>query len=506
MTILKGENDRCGRLMQYLSATFCENKLPFISALIFGFAAHAFMLTNKIPFDDDLPFLFDKGATYVSGRYGLELMRLIMPDQSMPWIYGIITLVLLSAAACITLRIFNINSPVLQILLPAAFVSFPSVTGTVSYMFTAAPYAFSLVMSIGAVYLFERGKKLRWLICPLLIAFSCSIYQGYFSFASSFCVLLMIKALINNEMNAKQTLFYGFRLLGMLLAGLALYVLLIVVCSVLLNLPLLSEVINEKQSFPMRIAVAYSAYFNTVLKGYFGFVNTGLSQLMHVFLLLVIAVGLVLQLRCLVDIRSKLLLCLCLFLFPLSCYCLYMLADNSYIHALALYSFSSLYVLAAIVLESHGSGKKPAVLKDGAALALALMIANNVYFANSFYLYTQLQYETTYSAYTSMAAQIAQTPGFDEGVSLAIIGDAPALKEDYDGAFDFSKFILPGNNITKPIQAPLVFRYYLGFDIPFADEDKCDEIAGSEEFAAMPVYPYEGSVKLIDDVIAVKYQ
>ena len=71
-----------------------EDRLPFLSALGFGFAAHAFILTNKIPVDDDLPNFFNKGATTVSGRYGLELLRLVLPDVSMPWIYGLMTLLL----------------------------------------------------------------------------------------------------------------------------------------------------------------------------------------------------------------------------------------------------------------------------------------------------------------------------------------------------------------------------------------------------------------------------
>lgn len=72
-------------------------KLPFIATLLFGLAAHAFAMTNKLPFDDEAIYLFGKGTTTESGRYGLELLRLIMPDYSMPWIYGLISLLLISA-------------------------------------------------------------------------------------------------------------------------------------------------------------------------------------------------------------------------------------------------------------------------------------------------------------------------------------------------------------------------------------------------------------------------
>ena len=504
---MNNENlSRCGlheKAYYRLLELFKENRLPFISALVFGFAAHAFMLTNKIPFDDDLPFIFDKGASYVSGRYGLDLLRLVMPDQSMPWIYGIISLVLLSVAACFAVRLFEIKSPVLQLLLPAAFITFPSETGTMSYMFTSAPYALALLLTVAAVYRFESGAKLRWPVSALMIAFACSIYQGYFSFAASFCVLLMIKALVNNEKTAAETFKYGIKLLSLLLLALAVYGLAIVFFSSVLNLPLLSEVINEKQSIVMRIAVAYSAYLNTVVKGYFGFVNSGVSRLAHIALLICAALAFVVKMKGCRDLKKLGLLCLCLFLFPLSCYCLYMLADNSYIHALALYSFSSLYLLVFVLLEG-GEHKLLTAGTSLAAVALAVIVVNNVYFANSFYLYTHLQYENVYSTYNSVLTQVYQTPGFDENSSIAIVGEHPVLQWNYDEAFDFSSFSLPGNNITKPIQAENVFKYYLGSELPFADEQTVAEIRESGEYALMPIYPYEGSVKKIGDTIVVK--
>ena len=55
-----------------------------------------------------------------------------------------------------------------------------------------------------------------------MLAFSCSIYQGYFSFAASLCVLLMISRLVSGE-DAKTVLVSGLRMLAMLAAALLLY-------------------------------------------------------------------------------------------------------------------------------------------------------------------------------------------------------------------------------------------------------------------------------------------
>ena len=137
-----------------LLARWRADRLPFLAALGFGLLAHGFLLTNKIPVDDDLPNFFNKGATYVSGRYGLELLRLVMPDVSMPWIYGWMSLALLALAVCVMLRLFRIKSPALRLLLAGVFVTFPAETGTLCYMFTAVPYALALLLMVTGVALF----------------------------------------------------------------------------------------------------------------------------------------------------------------------------------------------------------------------------------------------------------------------------------------------------------------------------------------------------------------
>lgn len=498
---MKNEKTLAEAALDHLQRFFCNNKLPLVSAFVFGLAAHAFMLTNKIPYGDDLVAMFDKGATTVSGRYGLELMRLILPDVSMPWIYGLMALLLLSVAACLIVRLFDIKRPVFQILLSAAFVSFPAQAATMNYMFTVVPYAIALSLSICSVWYFASNKKLCWIVSPLLIAFSCSIYQGYFSFASSFCVILMIKALVKGEKTAAETFRYGLRLLAMLLLGLAVYGAAILVFSMLLDYPLIGEVINDKQSIVLRVAVAYSAYLKTLFAGYFGYVHSLPSVLFHAALICVTGIVIIIKLRRQGKLAPWLLTGVCLFIFPLSCYCLYMLADNSYIHSLALYSFASLYVLCICILDDQ----ELLPVKDIAAICLALIMAGNVYYSNSWYLRNYLRFEEVKSLYSSVVTQVFGTEGFDENTSLAIVGSSPALVYDMDKNFAFDKLLTPSLDIASLDYAQLIISRYLGFDIPFATAEETAALANDPLVAEMNVYPYDGSVQKIGDVVVVKF-
>ena len=471
-------------------------KLPFIATLLFGLAAHAFAMTNKLPFDDEAIYLFGKGTTTASGRYGLELLRLIMPDYSMPWIYGLISLLLISAAVCVIIKLFDIKSRVLQVLLGALFITFPAETGTLSYMFTAAPYALALFLSVAAVYSYSSRTRGGLVAALVMLAFSCSIYQGYFSFAASLCVLLMISRLVSGE-DAKTVLVSGLRMLAMLAAALLLYGAVILFFSKLLDYPVLSGVVNSSQSIPMRIAVAYSAYIKTILCGYFGYVRGTASRLAHIALLIVMAVLIVRGEVKRHDIRHSLLLALCLFLFPLSCYCLYILADNGYIHALALYSFASLYILAA----EPGWKLRPDAV---AAAAMTVVIICNTYFANEFSLYNYLMKENVTSFYTSLLTQVYETPDFAEGTELALIGEPPEFPVERNACYTRDEFTLPGNPVDSSAIAPFIIRYYIGSDIPRADADTVAALKDTAEFAEMPVYPYYGSVRMIDGTVVVK--
>ena len=478
--------------------------LPFFSSLGFGLAAYGFCMLNKIPVGDDLVGLFSKGATTVSGRYGLELLRLVMPDVSMPWIYGLMSIVMLSAAVCVIVRIFAIKSPVLQLLLAGVFVSFPAQAGTMLYMFTAAPYAASLLLTVTGVWVFTSEKKGRWFTAPLLISFSCSIYQGYFSIAASFCVICMIVLLCRSEKTALEVFRAGVRMLTMLLEALAMYGLALLIASKLLGFPLLHEVINGKQSFPLRILVAYSSWVKTLALGRFGYVHSGASRAMHLVLLLAAGYAMLRQLRRKGSVSCALLTALCLILYPLSCFCLYLLADNSYIHSLSLYSFASLYVLCAALLD--GWQAKPAgALRRVTALALAVILCGNLYYANALYLRYYLRFEELKSFYTTLLTRVTDTPGYSEGDRLAIVGEAPALRYDIDTHFTDSPLILPSLELGSVDYAELIVSQYLGCDIPFASEEELRQLEADGAADTMPVYPFDGSVEKRGDLIVVRF-
>ena len=475
-----------------------ENRLPFCAAFGFGLLAYGFCMMNKIPVGDDLVALFDKGATTVSGRYGLELMRLVMPDASMPWIYGLMSLLFLSAAVCVLLRIFPLQSRALQVLVAGVFVCFPAEAGTLLYMFTAAPYALALLLTVTGLWIFTQEKRGRWVLAPLLLAFSCSVYQGYFSIAASLCVVRMLVLLCRTKRSALTVFREGVKMLAMLLLSLALYGLALLIASKLLGLPLLGEAVNESQSLPRRLLSVYSSWVKTLLLGRFGYVPGRVSLVMHLCLIAAAGIAMLSELRQKGEAGSVLLALLCALLYPLSCYCLFLLADTSYIHSLSLYSFATLYVLCAALLDGWEPAPGPALRRLG-ALSLAVILCGHIYYANALYLRYYLRFTELKSFYTVLLTRVFETPGFSEGDRLLLVGDAPALQYDIDRHFPAAPLSLPSLELGSTAYAELIVSRYLGCDLPFADGP------APPEASDMPVYPYAGSVRRIGDTIVVKF-
>lgn len=492
-------------LLLWLKRQYTANRIPFIAAMLTGFAAHMFMFANKLVNHDDIEAIFYKGATVTSGRWGLELSRLIFPDWSMPWIYGLLTLLFIAVSVCIMLRVLKISSPVLQIAMAAAVVSFPSLTGTFCFMFTSAAYGAAFLMAVLCVWFFDRGGKKNGAAAVLALVLCLSIYQAYIAISSSLFVILMIKACLEKDAAPWRIVLWGIKALAMMALALVIYFALTFLVFKFTGAEFNSYVlenVNSGASIPGKIRMAYQNFIDIFTFRNYYVISTEFSRIVHLFLVAALLVSALLAGMGKCRPLTWGLLVILILLLPLSINCMYLMMSAQSIHTLVLYSFVCLYFLAAVIVESlEPKALRP--MKDLLALMMCLVISSNVYFSNMCYLKMHLQYEASNSFYVSMIAQIKQTEGFDEDSKLAIIGQQDNLLY-YAPELDTALLLGPSNDLINIYSRENLFRQYLGFDIEFAGEDETQAIAALPEFEEMPEYPYYGSIEKIEDYIVVK--
>ena len=390
-------------LWLWVNTFLAENKVPFLAAFITGLVAHGYAFTNKLVNHDEVESLFGKGATITSGRWGLELVKVLFPDWSMPWIYGLVSLVLISLAVCLAVRLLAIRSKPLQAILAMLVLSFPSLTGNFSFMFTSSAYALSFFLAILSVWLFLKGGRLNVLFSVVCLIFALSMYQAYIAVAASLFVVLMIARALDG-VSIKDNVLYGLKALVMMGLSIAVYY---AMCLLVFKFTgaefnsYVTENVTGNVSMLRKVRMAYDAFFYVFQFRNFYIISTEASRYIHILLALVAIVGLV-------SAKKLPNVCMAAFLvalLPLSICCMYLIMSNESIHTLVMYSFVAVYMLLAVVLERLEI-KPAAIIKDITALLLMVVVVSNVYFANMVYLKMDLQYENAKSFYTTLMTQV----------------------------------------------------------------------------------------------------
>lgn len=494
-------------------AKFRDNKIPFLSSMFIGLLCYMYAFTNKLLNHDEARSLFIKGATVTSGRWGLGALDTVFPNHSMPWIYGIISIVLISTAICIILRILSIRNPVLQALLSGTVIAFPSLIGTFAYMFTASSFALSFLIAVLAVWFLQRKGIWNTLLALGCMIFSLSIYQSYISLAAGLLVVLLLQQTL--RLTPFQTLIRtGIGYVLFLVASLGLYYVATEVILILKDVAF-NDYASGNMGFsianiPAAIAEAYRSFLRFFTEGYRGLIPTRFSRYLHAALLLASLVLLICRMVHLRSIPHIILAAALTVILPLAVNCMYLFTTADAVHTLVLYGFVNLYALFVVLAECSlpCAEEKTAFFTNAAVniltFLMALIIVCNTYLANQAWLNLHLRYENAYAFYTSLLSDLQQMPEFDENCSIALIGNYqdPAF---YSEHFEFLSEITGTKGFLPDSYSKQFFmEYYLGVSIPFVTDAQAHSLSALPQVQQMNTYPYYGSICMIDKTIVIK--
>lgn len=499
------------RILRWCGCKLRENWLPLTAGMVSGILAYMFAFTNKLLSHDEVGSLFIKGDTVSSGRWGLEFLSNIMPDYSMPWIYGIMSLVFLTVASCVVIRTFHIRNRALQVLLPGLLITFPSMIGTFTYMFTASSYALSFLLAVRAVYWMGKWELKYVFPAMACMVLSLGIYQSYIAVAAGLLVLLVVYRILEGD-EVRDCLLRGAGYVLFLGVSLIVYYILTKVIQAAMGIEMNPYATQNLSLDPQQILIrserAYAGFFALFETGIYGLMPTELSRTVHrICVWVLIGILILWAVFCRKPARIGLMVFL-LAVFPLSVNCMFLFTEDHAVHTLVLYGVATLYVLLALVIEKAPVPEKTMGIRQiGAeviAVLMAVIIVINTYVANEVYLNLQLRYEHTQSFYSNVIARIMDDPEYDEGSKIAFIGTYGQPGEFYT-KFEEIRQISGANGVSPNNWSNYLFlARYMGFEIPFASQEEIEEIQASEEFENMAIYPYYGSIQKIGDIFVIK--
>ena len=489
-----------------ITALAAEYRLPLITGFVFALAANMYAFTNKFVNADELEYIFAKGATLSSGRWALALTSLIFPDVSMPWIYGVIASVLLSVAACVIIRTFEIKGRILQCILAGLIVSFPVQALTFTYMFTSAPYALAVLLITLAVYVSLHGGRGRW-GGILLLTFALGIYQAYISLASGLFVAYLIRKAMEREWSWQRLLRCGIWCLAVLAGGLVLY---FAINKTVMTLT--ATEYNEYAAMSITseglngIFNAYGTFFKGIMYSYLLFVPSRLSRLLHLTLIGITALVCLYAFVRKMDWGKRILFALLVIVYPLSINCLAAVTPGQ--HTVEYFSFYVLYVIFASLADCAELPRYSSAARDASAVLLALVVCANTVFSNMVFLKQRLVYEESYGLCQQLVSRIKALPDYTGEERVVIAGRASGAIYTVP---EISMWNIPAvrDEVISIYSRNRLLHDFLGLDEQAADVNVRNVDFGfvpDDEFmalySAMPAFPADGSIiKRGEDII-----
>lgn len=351
------------------------------------------------------------------------------------------------------------------------------------------------------------------------MSLSLGIYQAYIPITISIFVLLLIRRALEGETSFWKLVRQGLYYCGALVLGLLLYYLFLKISLVLYGTSLSNYQGVDNMGklalgdIPRLVKEAIYSVCMLPVKGYCGLAGMKLIKLAYLLLGIFSAVliGYILLIKVRKADIAVLTILLCL-IFLLAVNFIVIMCPDTWIYTLMVYAFVLLPCVPLVLIEClPEKNTQPKwmqrVMHKGVVLGVAVMIFCYAYEANVSYTALYYANRQVENYLNSIVVQIRMTEGFDTEKEWAFIGDIedPLLNcywqyETRYGGNEFTEWLLNRYSRNTWIQ-----NYY-GYSVPSASEDKIVELSNTEEVKNMPCWPNEGSIKIVDDTVIIKFQ
>ncbi len=501
-----------------------------LSSFAWGIFAHGMALFNKYSYHDDVPWFNGVGETYGLGRWFLGFAGSNVPklfgsrNYSTPLYCGLLTIAAVGLMVWLISRRLRIEDTPLLIALSGVFVCFPAITNIFGYVFTAPYYYIGALLGVIGAYVFYKNKSIAsFILCAFLMSLSVGLYQSNISINLMTLLLFMLSDVYDRDMTWKEYINLGVVNAALCACFMALYFALNAIFLKTLGLQMYDyKGVNSfgRTSIAGYIGRAFTAYKRFVKPA--DFINyNGVSANMfpwgikyyHMILVAVVAVLAVLLIKSVKPVSKMVQLGILIAISPLFSYFIYIMVAEEDAHGGMGFGEAFMFFIAAFVVtriresnsgigNSVGRFSPVRVLKIASVVIIFVIAFMSARFANVCYLKAEVMQAEAINYYNTLIARIQMTEGYTEDTPIAFV--EPRKKNDS---------ALKGDDLFDPIYLPPYQNNSIIND--FAWEETMElwcgfsPVSGSvpegADVAKMPCYPDDGSIKMIDGTIVVKF-
>ncbi len=484
-------------------------KYTFFTAILLGLCTHLPIMLSDIPNHDGLASIYFDQNMITSGRWFLSIACGFSSYYSLPWIIGILAILLLAVTAVLLVQVFEIKKVWAGVVIAGFLVTFPVLTSTFAYVFTMDGYMLAVLLSVLAVYLVEK-KKWGVVAGGIVLAFSMGIYQAYLPICILLCLYKVILILLKEtQVREKIKAILSYLYMGVL--GVTLYYVILRVLLMVQKKELASyQGIDGMTGLSVgSIVDMYRDFLEFVFKGKVLFNN--IFSLLALLIIGVLFVWTLVQVVCKKKLYKSVWLYVVvvgiLLVIPLATNIILMISPGVTYHTLMRYQYVIFLMVMVAFVEKYLEVKKEAV-QTGFVVATAVLIFNFVVTDNIAYSNLEKKYEKTYAYCLRLADRMEQTEGYYQGIPVAMIGvlsDNEYPLTDVTGDITSKLLGIYGDTLLYTSENyKAFFANYLGISINLVPISDMTDIYNSKEYWEMDSFPKKNSMQVVDGILYVK--
>ena len=428
------------------------------------------------------------------GRWAQPLYWAVRGGISAPMLVGLLSAAYLAASVAVAALALRFTRPLTLALLAGALCLNPAVTAVnASALNVADTYFLALLLCLTGAALAERGRR-GILLAALCWGIGAALQQSMVAAGAALLLLIVLRALLSG-CGARQALPVLAR--GLLALALA-------VVLYLLGAALMAWRFDVDWEIALRApAGALLDPLRSYVRPFTAYRTLGgmLGALLLAggLMLLVMASGMLAR-------RERVTALLLALLLPLAVN-LPVLAGPAPSGTSETFAYAFLAVASVMVFDAVFAQVRPLRAAYGAGMGVLLLSA--AIFSNQVYLKKNLEQQSTLSVMTRVIDRMERTEGYVPGGTpvalmgslekspLAMTRDGFAHLEDFDAASD--RFAADG------VEENTWYMWeIMGYPCNFVSSYEAELLAESEEGRSMPVFPAQGSCRMIDGILAVK--
>lgn len=498
--------------------------IAFVTAVLFYFPMLTDWLGNPDSFWNGI--VYKNGSAWENklGRFGLTLGYKLKEYIISPTWSTFFSFLMLALICVLLRRLFEINQKWMIFCMVLIVDLTPSVMSTLTYYYCSDMYFFAYFLNVMAVYLLTTGKRRReFFLAVIMLCYALTCYQAYISVAVTICTLVIWRVLMEGKESLYNVIKLFWKYFGAgVLAGI-LYFTIFKLLQILLKIEPASKFIYP--SFKNLFSLCLNTY-RYFIQYFFtnGFLYNewgGRKYWNIIFVLFSLLLFVVYSFRNRKNVAHYVVSGLCISLLPIAFILVTVVAPSGDIYGptgiLTIPAMNFAYLIPIILLSLKGwreecsKGKK--ILEWIGGFLLFRIVLLLIAFVSAFQGYLQLNLSRMRVAAGELNLQIAtiesERTGSNEEIPVVFAGKMPEM--DYHNLLIDSIYGTTAehgmvwDSYSGGQQSWIYFlRHVTGKGYKTVSEEECQKIMSTEEFKEIPLFPANGSVKAINDIVVVK--